>query len=370
MIRYSYLPEQFADHEAIFAKIKTVVEGGDYTLGKELRDFEDAFAGKLGVGHAIGVNSGTDALFLSLKALGVRGEVITTPYTFFATTASIVNAGARPVFADVGNDFNIDPDAIEAAITPHTEAIMPVHWAGRPCNMSAINAIAARHGLVVIEDAAHAFGAQWNGKSCGAWGKMGCFSLHPLKTLNVWGDGGVITTDDGLLAEKVRRLRNHGLVDRNTCSEFAYNSRLDTVQAVVAHHVLGRIDEIIQRRRQIAAQLDAQLSGCEGVTWAPHNLRAFSTYYLYSILAEDRDGLLENLVEHGVDAKVHYPVPIHLQEAAAHLGYRQGQFPVTERLAASTISLPAHEFISDAQIAGMAWMIQHYYRRGQIYRIA
>lgn len=370
MIPYSYLPQQFADADAILAKIKAVVERGDYTLGKELRDFEDAFARKLEVGHAIGVNSGTDALFLSLKALSVRGEVITTPYTFFATAASIVNAGARPVFADVGDDFNIDPDAIEAAITPHTEAIMPVHWAGRPCNMSAINAIAARHGLAVIEDAAHAFGAQWSGRSCGTWGKMGCFSLHPLKTLNVWGDGGVVTTDDGLLAEKMRRLRNHGLVDRNTCAEFAYNSRLDTVQAVVAHHVLGRIDDIIQRRRDLAARLDALLSGCEGVTWAPQNLRAFSTYYLYTICATDRDGLLENLVEHGVDAKVHYPVPIHLQEAATHLGYRKGQFPVAERLAASTISLPAHEFITDGQAAAMAWLVHHFYERGQIYRIA
>ncbi len=370
MIRYSYLPEQFADHETIWAKIKAVVERGDYTLGKELRDFEEAFAHKLDVAHAIGVNSGTDALFLSLKALGIRGEVITTPYTFFATAASIVNAGARPVFADVGNDFNIDPDAIEAVITPHTEAIMPVHWAGRPCNMSAINAIAARHGLAVIEDAAHAFGAQWAGKSCGTWGKVGCFSLHPLKTLNVWGDGGVVTTDDDALAEKVRRLRNHGLVDRNTCAEFAYNSRLDTVQAVVAHHVLGRIDQIIQRRRKIAAQLDAQLRACEDVTWVPQNMRAFSTYYLYTIRAHQRGRLLDHLIERGIEAKVHYPVPIHMQPAAVALGYHPGDFPVAERLADTTLSLPAHEFVTDAQIGEMAGTIGDFYRSKNVFRVA
>src|SRR5262245_36449647 len=370
MIRYSYLPEQFADHEVIWAKIKAVVERGDYTLGKELREFEDAFASKLNASHAIGVNSGTDALFLSLKALGVRGEVITTPYTFFATTASIVNAGARPVFADVGDDFNIDPDAIEAAITPHTEAIMPVHWAGRPCNMSAINTIAARHGLAVIEDAAHAFGAQWAGKSCGTWGKVGCFSLHPLKTLNVWGDGGVVTTDDSLLAEKIRRLRNHGLIDRNTCAEFGYNSRLDTVQAVVAHHVLGRIDQIIHRRRQIGSLLDASLSSCRGVTWAPQQMRAYSTYYLYTIRALERDQLLKSLLADGIDAKVHYPVPIHLQAAAAHLGYRQGQFPNSESLARTTISLPAHEFVTDAEVWKMATSVRDFYRHNQAQRIA
>ena len=370
MIRYSYLPEQFSDHDAIWTKIREVVGRGDFTLGRELQAFEEEFADRIGVEHAIGVNSGTDALFLSLKALGIRGEVITPPYSFFATTATIVNAGARPVFADVGNDFNIDPAAIEAAINPNTEAIMPVHWAGRPCNMAAINAIASRHGLVVIEDAAHAFGAKWAGKLCGSWGKIGCFSMHPLKTLNVWGDGGVITTDDPLMNDKLRRLRNHGLLDRNTCLEWGYNSRLDTVQAVVAHHVLGRIDDIIRRRRQIAALLDSQLSGCEDIIAVPMDRRAYSTYYLYTFCATERDRLLAGLIGRGVEAKAHYPVPIHLQPAAVPLGYRAGQFPVAERLAETTISLPAHEFITDAQINEMAAMVRGFYRSAKARDVA
>lgn len=365
MIRYSYLPEQFADADDIWTKIRKTVERGDYTLGAEVAAFEADFSAYCGTSHAIGVNSGTDALFLSLKALGIGGEVITTPYTFFATSAAIVHARGRPVYADVGLDFNIDPAAIEAAITPSTEAIVPVHWAGRPCNMTAINIIAERHGLAVIEDAAHAAGAMWKGKHCGRWGRAGAFSLHPLKTLNVWGDGGVVVTNDDALAGKIRRMRNHGLVDRDHCNAWGYNSRLDSVQAVVARHVLAKLNAIRALRRHIAAQLDLELRGVEGVSWEPMHRDAFSTYYLYTLRAERRDMLLARLLECGVDAKIHYPVPLHLQAAAKSLGYKRGDFPVAERLADETISLPAHEFVTDAQIGEMGAVIREFYESVQ-----
>ena len=350
MVPYSYLPQQFADADDIWAKIRPIVAAGDFTLGREVELFEEEFAEFIGTRYAIGVGNGTDAITLSLKALGIRGEVITTPFTFVATVAAIIHAGATPVFADVRRDFNIDPAAIEAAITPRTEAILPVHWAGRACDMTTIKHIAAKHQLAVIEDCAHAHGSAWAGRRCGSWGDAGTFSLHPLKTLNVWGDGGIITTNYLGDASKLRRLRNHGLVGRDFCHEFAHNSRLDTVQAVVARHGLAKIEQTIAARAAVAVNLDSALGYDASKTspWATEN------HYLYSFLAERRNELAAHLVAAGIEAKVHYPVPVHLQPAAEHLGHRRGAFPEAEYCADHTISLPAHEFITNEQIAYMA----------------
>lgn len=361
-IPFSYLPMQFADADAIWAKIRAVVERGDFTLGQELAAFEEAFAEKIGVRHAIGVNSGTDALFLTLKARGIKGQVITTPYSFYATTATIVHAGATPVFADTGYCFNLNPSAVAAAITDQTEAIVAVHWAGRPCDIAFLRDLADRKGLLLIEDAAHAFGARWADRACGAWGHAGAFSMHPLKTLNVWGDGGVITTDDILLADKLRRMRNHGMRNRDVCEEWGWNSRLDTIQAVVAHHVMARIDAIILRRRMNADRLFAQLRDVKEIAWAEQLPQSFHTYYLFSVRAlERRDELVAGLQSLGVDAKVHYPTPLHLQPAARHLGYIEGDFPVAEELAKTTITLPAHEFVTNEQIDFMAAAVRSFY---------
>jgi dTDP-4-amino-4,6-dideoxygalactose transaminase len=361
MIPFSYLSEQFADADDIWAKIKAVVQRGDFTLGAELGGFESAFAGVAGTKHAIGVGNGTDALFLILKALDIRGEVITPPFSFYATTAAIVTADATPVFADIRSDHNIDSAAIEAAITPRTEAILPVHWAGRPCDMTAIMAIAERHGLAVIEDAAHAAGAKWGGKPCGSFGIAAGFSLHPLKTVNVWGDGGVITTSDDTLAARLRLMRNHGLQDRDTCVEFAYNSRLDTIQAVVAHHILDRLPAMLAKRAAVARALDGGLAYEENIVREIEADRSQSGNYLYQILAEHRDELLVWLMSNGVDAKVHYPVPIHLQPAAESLGHKMGSFPIAETVARQTITLPAHDFITDAQVQRMTRLIAEFY---------
>lgn len=362
-INHNYLSQQFADHDVILKKIREVVIRGDFTLGEEVDLLEQEYAALNGVKHAIGVGSGTDALFLSLKSLGIdKGdEVITTPFTFYATIGAIVTAGATPVFVDAGADYNIDAEQIEAKITSRTKAIMPVHWSGKPCDMDVIEAIAARHSLAVVSDACHAIKASYKGRPSGALGTVACFSFHPLKNLNVWGDGGIITTDSDELADKLRLLRNHGLVGRDECKIFAYNSRLDTVQAVVARHLLGKIDHITKSRVSNAEYFDRALKAVPQITVPKREDDIYQVYHLYQILCKDRNALQAHLIGHGVDAKAHYPVPMHLQPAAAFLGHKLGDFPVTEKISDSTLSLPVHEFITREQQDFVIQLIRDFY---------
>ena len=362
-VNHNYLAEQFADHDAILAKIKQVVLRGDFTLGREVDQLEDEFARVAGTRHAIGVGSGTDALRLSLKALdiGDGDEVITTPFTFFATIGAIVTAGARPVFVDIGEDLNIDARQIEAAVTARTKAILPVHWSGRPCEMGLINQIAAKHQLAVVEDACHAVQANYHGRRAGSLGTIGCFSLHPLKNLNVWGDGGIATTDSEDIATRLRLLRNHGLVSRDECALFGYNLRLDTVQAVVARHMLPKLDHITRSRRANARYFDEQLAGIAQIELLPRNPQVEEVFHLYMVRAQRRDALKTFLVEHGVDAKVHYPILMHLQSAAQYLGYQAGDFLVCEAAANSVLSLPVHEFITREQQDQVVNLIRKFY---------
>jgi dTDP-4-amino-4,6-dideoxygalactose transaminase len=363
-INHNYLPNQFADYDQILAKIGEVVRNGDFTLGREVDRLEDEFAAIMGARHGIGLGSGTDALLLSLKVLGVdKGdEVITTPYTFFATVGAIVTAGARPVFVDIGEDYNIDPAKIEAAITPRTKAILPVHWSGKPCNMDPIMEVAARRKLGVVEDACHAVKATYRGRGAGVLGTVGCFSFHPLKNLNVWGDGGIATTNSDEVAARLRLLRNHGLLNRDECAVFAYNSRLDTVQAVVARHLLQKLEQITESRIANAAHFDRLLGGISGISVPKRESWIKQVYHLYIVRAERRDELQKFLVSNGVDAKVHYPIPMHLQPAAKEFGYRPGDFPVCEATVKSVLSLPVHEFITPAQQERTADLIRTFYR--------
>ena len=363
-INHNYLMQQFADYEAIFAKIKNVIIKGDFTLGQAVDEFENQFKQIINTKHAIGVGSGTDALFLSLKALGIKegDEVITTPFTFYATIGAIVTAGARPVFVDILEDYNIDPALIEAKITERTKAILPVHWSGKPCRMDEINAIAKKHHLFVVEDACHAIKATYKGRPAGSLGDLGCFSFHPLKNLNVWGDGGIITTNSDQLAEELRLMRNHGLKNRDECVIFAYNSRLDTLQAVVASHLLEKIEHITESRIRHAHYLDSYLKAIPQVIVPEREPDIKQVYHIYSIRCERRDALQQYLIEHGVDAKVHYPIPMHLQPAAKAWGYQKGDFPNCERTADTTLSLPVHEFLSDADLKKTVQLIQEFYQ--------
>ena len=363
-INHNYLSDQFKDYEEIFEEIKQVVVKTDFTLGKAVDEVEELIAKEAGTKYAVGVGSGTDALFLSLKALGVKegDEVITTTYTFYATIGAIVTAGAKPIFCDVKEDFNIDVDQIESKINSNTKAIIPVHWSGRPCEMNTINKIAVKNNLFVIEDACHAIRSEYYNKRCGSLGNAGCFSFHPLKNLNVWGDGGIITTSDEELASRLRLIRNHGLIDRNTCMEFAYNSRLDTLQAVIAKYLIkNKLDIITNNRIKNAQMLDDLLSDISEISLVNRSKQLKEVFHLYMFKTNRRDDLYKHLQNNGIDAKIHYPVPMHLQPAAKYLAHNYGDFPVAETLAKNTISLPVHEFVTEEQVEFMSHVVHDFF---------
>ena len=347
-VRYSYLPQQFAEIDDLWAELKAFVATGDFTLGQPLADFEARFAALIGSRHAIGVNSGTDAIKLALKALGVGpgDEVVTAANTFVATVGAINELGARPVFVDVDDTFCLDVDLVEAAITPRTKAIVPVHFTGYLTDLRKLLPIAERHGLAVVEDACQAILGALDGRNAGTWGQAGAFSLHPLKNLNVWSDGGLIVTDDDALAAQLRLLRNHGLADRDTVTLLGYNSRLDTIQAVVGNWLLPRTEAIAAARIANAAYYDRHLSDVPRIRIPPRPADMRIVYHLYIVFAEDRDALLAHCLAQGIEAKVHYPVPIYRQPGLAHLGHREGDFPVTDRQARDIITFPVDQHLS------------------------
>ena len=362
-INHNYLIKQFSDYKDILREIENLIKNSDYTLGKSVYDFEKNICNLTGSTYTLGVGSGTDAIFLSLIAAGIgKGdEVITTPYTFFATIGAIVTTGAKPVFVDIRNDYNINPDIIEDFITEKTRAILPVHWSGLPCEMDKIMKITEKHGLVVIEDSCHGIKALYKNKPAGTFGLTGCFSMHPLKNLNVWGDGGYIVTDSEEIFNKLILLRNHGLINRDTCSIFAYNSRLDSLQAIVANHLLIRIDNITNSRIANAVRYDKLLSDIQEVEipFRPENVK--QVFHIYVIKVKQRDELKAFLNRYGIDVKVHYPIPMHLQPAAIYLNYKQGDFPVAEHTCNSVISLPVHEYITNEQIDYVVDKIKEFY---------
>ena len=366
-VPFSYLDRQFTDLEPYLDDVRALVRSGDFTLGRPLVEFERRFAALCGAQHAIGVGTGTDALALSLKMVGVGpgDEVITTPTTFIATVGAIVQAGARPVFVDSEDGFVIDPALIEAAITPRTRVILPVHYTGNVADMPAITDIARRRRLTVIEDACQAIGAEIDGKPVGNWGATACFSLHPLKNLNVWGDAGMIATHSDELAAKLRLYRNHGLVNRDEVAIFGVNCRMDTLQAVVGNRLIEQTAMITSRRIAIAARYDRAFSDLRGALQVPARRRGVKhVYHLYVVRAQRRDDLLAYLQQRGVEARVHYPIPVHLQKAAAYLGYREGDFPVSERDSRSIITLPAHQHLTEEEIEYTISCVREFYAAG------
>lgn len=364
-INHNYLPEQFSDYEDIWQEVKKVVQQGDFTLGKAVDKFESTFATMNGAKYGIGVGSGTDALFLSLKALGIGpgDEVITTPFTFFATVGAIVTAGATPVFVDASHDFNIDAKKIEKAITSKTKAVIPVHWSGNPCDMDEINTLCDSYHITVVADACHAIQATLHGQGIAQFSELTCFSMHPLKNLNVWGDGGMILTNNESLAKTLYSIRNHGLIDRDRCETFAYNSRLDTIQAVIAQYLTdNKLANISQQRIQHAEYFDAAFSDINQIVLPVRNPLKKSVYHLYMGLFERRDELQAFLNSQGVDAKIHYPIPMHLQPAARDMGYKKGDFPVAESICDNCLSLPVHEYITQDQQDHVIQCVKEFYK--------
>lgn len=355
-IPYVDLAAQYAAERAqLLPIIEDVLASGGYIGGEVIERLESKLAALCGVKHAVVLNSGTDALILGLRALGIGpgDEVITPPNSFVASTAAIVHVGAKPVFVDVLADQNIDPERIAAAITPRTKAIMPVHLTGRIADMDPILALAQSHGLFVIEDAAQAIGSRYRGQPAGSFGAAGCFSTHPLKNLNAIGDGGFITTNSDDIFSFVRLLRNHGLVDRNTVKEFGLVSRMDTLQAAVLEFRLGRLDEIIRQRRSNAARYRALLDRSD-IFIAPDRDIEFNTYHTFVIQVERRDALQRHLADKGIGTAIHYPIPIHLQPAAAALGYLRGDFPTTESQAERILTLPINPSLTHQHIEMIA----------------
>jgi aminotransferase EvaB len=363
-VRYSYLPQQFADPSEILEELRQFIPTGDFTLGKPVREFERRFAALIGIKHAIGVGSGTDSLKLSLRAVGVGygDEVITAANTFIATVGAINETGARPVFVDCNDTFCMDVDQVEAAITPRTKAIMPVHFTGYMTDMTKLMPIAERHGIPVVEDACQAILADIGGRRAGTWGVTGGFSLHPLKNLNVWADGGIVVTNDDAIAARLRLLRNHGLINRDEIEVLGYNSRLDSIQAIVGNWLIGATHDITARRIANAAHYDAGLSQIPGIRLPRRLPDRQVVFHLYVVFAEDRDRLYQHCRDNGVEVKIHYPIPLYQQKALAHFGYKLGAFPVTDRHAGEIISFPCDQHLERDQLDYAIEVVRNFYR--------
>ena len=345
----------------IDAAMSEVLESCAYIGGPALDRYEKAFAAYCGTKHSIGVASGTAALHLAFAAMdiGPGDEVITTPWTFIATTEAISQTGAKIRFVDCrAEDGCIDPAQIEQAIGPRTKAIVPVHIFGQPVDIHPILDIAKRHGITVIEDSAQAHGAEVGGKRVGGFGRAACFSFYPGKNLGAYGDGGGITTDDDALAARIRLLRDHGRTTKYEHTVEGYNYRLDGLQAAILDVKLRHLDAWTEARRRFAAKYDALLAGTDEIRPIGPRAGVRHVYHLYVVRVPDRETLLPLLAKRGVGVGVHYPIPLHLQPAYAHLGIAPGSFPNAERLAAEVVSLPLYAEMSEDAPAYVASVLK------------
>lgn len=320
-----------------------VLRSGAYILGPHNKELEKNLAEYVGVEHAIALNSGTDALHLALRALdiGEGDEVISTAFTFIATTEAISIVGAKPVFVDIDSDtFNIDVEKIENAITPKTKAIMPVHLYGQPANMEVICDIARRHNLFVIEDCCQAIGAKIGDKMVGSFGDVGCFSFFPTKNLGAMGDGGLLTTNSKAVSDRVNSLRNHGMTVRYYHDEIGINSRLDEIQAAILRIKFKHIDEWNKKRRINAYRYNELFKNCSDIQTPEEMDNTYCVYHQYTIKIPNRDEVHKMLQDSGIGAMLYYPVPLHRQKVHADLGMKEGSLPITEENTKLVISLP------------------------------
>ena len=359
------LKQQYAAlaHE-ILPAVEQVLASQMLINGPAVSDFEKAVAAYAHCAQAVGVSSGTDALLCALMALciGPDDEVITSPFTFFATAGCIWRVGAKPVFADIDpQTFNINPAAIEAAVTPRTRAIMPVHLFGQMADMDAIMAIARRHNLAVIEDAAQSIGATYRGRQSGSIGTAGCFSFFPSKNLGGAGDGGMIVTQDNALAQRLRMFRNHGMEPKYYHACIGGNFRLDTIQAAYLHIKLKHLDAWSAKRRENAALYTALLADCPAVRTpiiAPENVSIFNQYV---IRTAKRDELKSYLATRGIGTEIYYPLCLHQQECFKSLGHRTGDFPFSEQAAAEVLAIPIYPELTHQQIHYVAQAIKEFF---------
>ncbi|HAA90931.1 MAG TPA: transcriptional regulator [Rhodospirillaceae bacterium] len=342
-----------------------VLSSGHLVMTPEIAEFEEEVQKYTGARHCVSLNSGTDALLMSLWALdvGQGDEVITTPVSFIATVGAIIHVGAKPVYVDVLDDQNIDPDKIEEAITPRTKAIMPVHWTGRIADMHAIDAIAKRHNLVVIEDSAQCMGSYFHGQHGGTFGSAGAISTHPLKNLNAVGDGGFVLTNDDDVADKIRLKRNHGLASRDDAVIYGLNSRLDVLNAEVLKFRLTRLKEVIDTRKK-HADMYRELIKTDAVFIPEDKDFEINSYVMFITQAENRDALKDHLAKKGIESLVYYGTPLHLHTAAKDQGYQRGDFPIAEAQCEKVLALPHNQCLSEDQIAYTADAVNAFYGSG------
>ena len=372
-LKRQYLPL----HDELMQAVGNVLDTQQFILGEPVAAFEKSSAAQLGVAHAIGCSSGTDALWLALAAAGIgHGQaVVTTPFSFFASTSAILRAGATPLLADIEpTTFNLDPKAVQILLDgergAEVKAILPVHLFGQCADWPAFTYLQKKYGLKLVEDAAQAWGADYSGVKAGALGDAAAFSFYPTKNLAAFGDAGMVTTNNAAVAEQLRMLRAHGMKKRYFHEEVGWNSRLDTIQAAVLEVKLTRVEAGNARRRELAALYDrlfraAGLTGtttAEGLVLPFSDPRAKHVFHQYVIRAPRRDELRAFLTENGIGTEVYYPLPLHLQPALRSLGYWQGDFPVAERAAAEVLALPIYPELSDEEVENVVEGVRRFYQ--------
>jgi len=362
-ISYVNLEKQYhIERKKIIKIVDKVFSSGNYIGGDDVEIFEKKISKFCNTKYSVALNSGTDALTLALHALGVRRghEVITTPNSFIASTAVIVHLGAIPVFVDVKDDQNMNPDLIEKKITKKTKVIMPVHLTGRMCEMDKIMRIAKKYKLKVVEDAAQSIGSMYLNKKSGSIGDIGCFSAHPLKNLNALGDAGYLTTNSRKVADYIKDLRSHGMTNRNVVKNFGYVSRMDNLQASILNFRLKNLQNIILKRRK-NAELYNNYIDSKHVYMPKETNKEFNTYHTFVIQTESRDKLKKYLLSKGIKTAIHYPFPIHLQPCAKKFGYKKGDFKKTESQSNRILTLPINQFLSKKNIIFIAENINNFF---------
>jgi dTDP-4-amino-4,6-dideoxygalactose transaminase len=366
MVPFIDLKEQ---HQGIRAELEAsvlrVLTSGRYALGPEVEEFEREFAAFCGAKHAVAVNSGTSSLHLALLAAGVGpgDEVITVPFTFVATVASIMYTGAAPVLVDIGPDtYTMDPSHLQAAITPRTKALIPVHLYGHPADMDPILEIARRHGLAVIEDAAQAHGAEYHGRRTGSMGDLACFSFYPTKNLGSCGEGGMVVTNDAELARTVAIMRDWGQKEKNVHELPGFNYRMTAFQGAVLRVKLKHVEAWTEARRRLARRYNDLLPS-DRVQLPVQRPDCRHVHHLYVVRTPERDALKESLAKARVHTAVHYPIPVHLQPYYARLGYGRGSFPVSEKAAEQVLSLPLYPELAEGSVSDVAEAVRGFFAR-------
>jgi len=364
-VPYNYLPFQFKNTNKIFREWKKLIKSTDFTLGQKVYEFEKKFAKYVGAKYCISTNNGTDALILCLKSLGIKkgDEIITVSNTFYASVGAIVACGAKPILVDCDNRYQINIQEIEKKINKKTKAIMPVHWGGASPDMYSIIKLAKKYKIQVIEDACMGIGAKINKKSPGTFGIINAFSMHPLKSLNVMGDGGMVATNNKKIFNWIKKFRNHGMIDRDNIEFWGVNMRLQPLQAIVALEGLKKIDNVIKKRNENAKKMDHLLSKLSPNLVIPKRPKGYrETFALYMCLVKNRDKLLKYLIKNKIEAKIHYPIPLNKQKAARNLKLNQKDFIIANEQAKKLITLPIHQYLTKKQISFMFKKIKQFYQ--------